>query len=398
MAKTVIGLYRDMNTAQQVVRELQNSGFRREDISLVARDPRGEPAMRKADEDVTEGAMAGAGIGAALGGIGGLLVGLGALTIPGIGPIVAAGPLATALAGAGIGAVAGGVVGALADLGVPEQDAHAYAEGVRRGGVLVAVRTTDDRSRQAADVLNRHDPVDVRREAGNWRQEGWNRFDETARPLREDELTLPIVQEELRVGKRAEERGVRVRTDVTEEPVEERVRLRDEHVDVERRRVDRPATEDDMAAFREGSFEVRETHEEPVVQKQARVVEEIHVRKDVDEREETVRDTVRRTDVHTEDMGTTRRTRDTGFDMFENDFRRHYQSNYAGGGHDYNTYRSAYLHGYTLHRESDCNGDCRWEDIERQARGDWERSNPDNAWEEFKDAVREGWDSLTGRK
>jgi hypothetical protein len=124
-------LYDDLQIAHQVVRELENNGFRREDIGLMASDVRGEysrymgdrPSEMQADA-VGENAAEGAGIGAVMGGIGGLVVGLGLLTIPGIGPVLAAGPLATALAGAGIGAAAGGLIGALTGLGVPEEQAH----------------------------------------------------------------------------------------------------------------------------------------------------------------------------------------------------------------------------------------------------------------------------------
>lgn len=410
MSKTVVGLYRDMDTAQNVVRELEDNGFRREDISLALQDERGKMRMDQAtdmDTDVTEGAVGGAGVGAVLGGAAGLVVGLGALTIPGIGPILAAGPLATALAGAGVGAVAGGIIGALVDLGVPEEDAEAYTAGIRQGHVLVTISTPDEHAQHAADIMNRHNPIDVRREAANWRTTGAAVTGETVgmgrehrewdRGRREDEHTIPVVEEELQVGKRAEQRGVRVETEVTEEPVEERIRLREERLNVERRPVDRPASESDMDAFREGSFEVTETHETPVVQKEARVVEEVHLSKDVQDREETIRDTVRRTDVRTEDMSARGDGYDMEFGRYEPEFRRHFQTRYANTGYDYNDYRSAYLHGYTLHRESDCNGDCRWEDIEPEARSDWEQMHPNNLWEEFKDAVREGWDSLTHR-
>jgi hypothetical protein len=127
--------------------------------------------------------------GAALGGLGGLLVGLGALTIPGIGPVIAAGPLATAiagLAGAGAGALAGGaaggLLGALMDMGLPEEQASYYAEGVRRGGTLVAVRASDERHDQLHATLARFDPVDLEERATTWRQEGWTRHDPNAGP------------------------------------------------------------------------------------------------------------------------------------------------------------------------------------------------------------------------
>ena len=112
------------------------------------------------------------------------------------------------------------------------------------------------------------------------------------------------MEEELQVGKRQVERGgVRVRSRVIERPVEEVVRLREERVRVERRPVNRPVTEADLRAFREGTIEVIEQAEEPVVSKQARVIEEVAVGKDVAERTETVRDTVRRTEVDVEETG-----------------------------------------------------------------------------------------------
>ncbi|HEX9117582.1 MAG TPA: general stress protein, partial [Anaerolineae bacterium] len=120
MPKIVVALYRELNTAEEVVRELVDNGFRREDIGLVAQNREGtEIASGTSPEPGGANTAAGAGAGAVLGGLAGLVVGLGALAIPGIGPIIAAGPLATALAGAGIGAVAGGLIGALTSAGVP---------------------------------------------------------------------------------------------------------------------------------------------------------------------------------------------------------------------------------------------------------------------------------------
>ncbi|HEV8718643.1 MAG TPA: general stress protein [Candidatus Binatia bacterium] len=137
MAKSVVGLFDGLTEAQAVVQDLVNHGFPRDDISIVAPHTQGEHARSAAapdDTDETSGAVIGAGTGAVLGGIAGLLVGIGVLAIPGIGPILAAGPIMAALTGAGIGALAGGLIGALTDLGVPEEEARYYAEGVRRGG------------------------------------------------------------------------------------------------------------------------------------------------------------------------------------------------------------------------------------------------------------------------
>jgi uncharacterized protein (TIGR02271 family) len=116
------------------------------------------------------------------------------------------------------------------------------------------------------------------------------------------EARLPVVEEELRVGKQeVEGGGARVTTRVEETPVEEQVPLREERVEVERRPADRPVSEADLAALQEGTVEVRERREEPVVEKQARVTGEVGIRKEVEERTEAVQDTVRRTEVDVED-------------------------------------------------------------------------------------------------
>lgn len=124
-------------------------------------------------------------------------------------------------------------------------------------------------------------------------------------PVREEtgEVVVPIVEEELRVGKQVVEgRGIRIVRHVEEVPVNEQVTLRDETVDVHRRAVDRPVTEADETTFQQGTFEVRERDEEAVVDKQARVVEEVHIKKTVEDRTETIQDTVRRTDVDVENI------------------------------------------------------------------------------------------------
>ncbi|MEO7912084.1 MAG: general stress protein, partial [Roseiflexaceae bacterium] len=146
MAKTIVGLFDDVNEAHTAVQELMDAGVDHNAISIVANDAKGEYKQYKADgSSAAEGAGAGAVGGGVLGGVLGLLVGVGALAIPGIGPVLAAGPLAAALGaagastlvGAGVGAATGGLIGGLIGLGIPEEDANMYAEGVRRGGTLV---------------------------------------------------------------------------------------------------------------------------------------------------------------------------------------------------------------------------------------------------------------------
>jgi hypothetical protein len=207
MARTVVAIYDNFQTANTAVRDLVDNGIPRDNISIIANNSRGEyeyqrPATKTTDDDTVAdetgtGAGVGAGIGAAVGGIGGLLVGLGALTIPGIGPVIAAGPLAVALStltGAGVGAVAGGVtgglLGALIGLGVPEEEAEYYTEGVRRGGILVTAQTDDYNTDMIIDILNRHNPMDINERAEMWREQGWSGFDPNAGPFTHEQQEL----------------------------------------------------------------------------------------------------------------------------------------------------------------------------------------------------------------
>src|SRR5690349_8062904 len=163
-------LYKDHDTGARVVAELERSGIPRSDISIISNNESGwfdRDRSRRIDRDAdgrddrAEGAAAGAGIGATVGGVAGLLTGLGLLAIPGIGPVVAAGWLASTAAVAVAGGATGGLIGALTQSGVGEQEAQTYAEGVRRGGTLVTVRIPDtDRARVEA-TLGRYSPMDT---------------------------------------------------------------------------------------------------------------------------------------------------------------------------------------------------------------------------------------------
>ncbi|MDQ2916086.1 MAG: hypothetical protein M3R40_02820 [Pseudomonadota bacterium] len=138
--------------------------------------------------DDASGAAAGAVTGGVVGGAAGLAASLMGLAIPGIGPIIAAGPIVATLTGAGVGAVAGGLIGGLTDMGVSKPDAEYYAESVRRGGALVAVRADDSRADRAAQIMRTHGAIDIERQAEQWRERGWTGFNEKAEPLATDEL------------------------------------------------------------------------------------------------------------------------------------------------------------------------------------------------------------------
>lgn len=205
---------------------------------------------------------------------------------------------------------------------VPDEDRHTYEEGVRRGGALLTADVDDDCVDEAVRVLEEANTVDIDDRSSQWRQSGWDYTDagaaaggasafggfsqsgssenyaETGARTGAQEEVIPIVEEQLVVGKRDVNRGgVRVRSYVSEVPVHEQIRLREERINVERRAVDQPLSGADADAFRERTVAMTATSEEAVVGKSARVVEEVVVSKSSDERVEQIDDTVRKTEV-----------------------------------------------------------------------------------------------------
>jgi hypothetical protein len=186
MNHVIAGLFDTSMDADRAVQDLIDIGVRQADISVVAQHSDGVHGRAVGDDDsVSAGASVGALSGGALGGTLGLLAGLGALTIPGIGPVLAAGPLAAALGsagagavvGAGVGAASGGLLGALIGAGIPEEEAHVYAESVRRGGTLVTVSTDGRSDASVRSILRRDGAVDVTERNTAWRRGGWRGFD-----------------------------------------------------------------------------------------------------------------------------------------------------------------------------------------------------------------------------
>jgi uncharacterized protein (TIGR02271 family) len=356
MAKTVVGLFDDRAAAQNAVRELTAEGFRGDEVSVVSKKPDGKGVeVEYVEEDghkQVEDMAKGAGTGAAIGGAAALLLSLTALSIPGIGPVLAAGPLAALIAGAGVGAAAGGLVSGLKRLGVEDDAADTYAEGLKRGGTLVTVNADDQRANLAVGVMRRVGAVEIDKRAAEWREGGWRGFvgAETLRPhvtpdadeeatrrierrsevtaehepvraqplagasrggaavddefaVPPPEIAIPVIAEELEVGKREVERGgVRVQKRVSERPVEEDVTLREERVNVDRRPADYTFHGTESEAFQESIVEIREAYEELILNKKARVVEEVVINKDVEEHTETVRETLRKTEVDVEPL------------------------------------------------------------------------------------------------
>jgi len=183
--QTLTRLYDSHVDAVDVVNKLEAAGVSHDSISIVSNNADG----REVDSDAAaEGAGTGASIGTVLGGGAGLLAGIGALAIPGVGPIVAAGWLVAALTGAGVGAAAGGLLGSLTGAGVDEADAHVHVEGVRRGGTLVTVRADDAQVARVESVLDAPTPVDIAARRNEYQAEGWTAHDTSATPYTSEQI------------------------------------------------------------------------------------------------------------------------------------------------------------------------------------------------------------------
>ncbi|MCK1385576.1 general stress protein [Bradyrhizobium sp. 21] len=195
MTTTISRLYDNYSDAERAVSRLEAAGVPHSDISIVANNSDNwyGSSTGKVDrdrdgvDDRAEGAGTGAGIGAGLGSAAGLLAGLGLLAIPGLGPVVAAGWLASTAVGAAAGAATGGIVGALTEAGMSKDDASRYAEGVRRGGTLVSARVADqDRAR--FDALLQERSVNLQDRSTAWQKSGWSGFDAASPPLSPDDI------------------------------------------------------------------------------------------------------------------------------------------------------------------------------------------------------------------
>jgi uncharacterized protein (TIGR02271 family) len=285
---TVVGLFRDATEAERSIRDLKAAGFSDSQIGVLMQDRAEERRFAMDTGTKTgEGAATGAVSGGVLGGIVGLLAGVGALAIPGIGPIIAGGALASTLAGAGIGAAAGGLIGALIGMGIPEEDARYYESGLREGGILVTVDAGANAA-QARRIL-----LDAGAEFGPAAVTAFDVEDRKRLQLREEELLA--TKERVKAGE------VRVRKDVVAEEKTIEVPVTREEAVVERHPVSgRPAAGD----IKEGEeIRVPLSEEEVRVEKRPVVKEEITVGKRRVQETETVRDTVRREEARIDETG-----------------------------------------------------------------------------------------------
>ena len=259
MRQTVFGIFDTANEAQNAVKNLLNAGFTKENVDVRAKNTSGASTTQteKTDKGDREGSF-------------------------------------------------------FSNLfGSDTNESKTYTEVARRGSVVTVHTASLEESERAAAILDEYGAIDANERAQGYRTEGTRGTTDTTAGTNKN---IPVIEEEMQVGKReVETGGVRVRSRIVERPVEEKLRLREEHVNVERNPVDRPATEADFRNFKEGETEFTEHAEVPVVNKEARVVEEVNLKKESSERKETVRDSVRRTDVDvkqsTKDKDVTRKDR-----------------------------------------------------------------------------------------
>ncbi|MBC3784171.1 YsnF/AvaK domain-containing protein [Spirosoma utsteinense] len=287
MALTVIGIFDDASDAQQAVEALVNKGFSRSNIDVSA--------GRSSDTTYSDGTGSGS-------------------TIPDR-HVNTSGTRTeefvddTKDVGSGIGNFFSSLFGGDDD----NDDNRKYSTVASQGSIVTVHATTEDEAEQAADILDEAGAVDVNERAATYGYTGSTGMGvaDTTQPVATTnaDQTIKVIREDLEVGKRTVETGgVRVRSRVVSRPVEESVRLREERVIVQRNPVSRTATAADLNAFQEGQIELTERAEVPVVSKTANVVEEISVGKEVTEREEVIRDTVRNTEVDVENLGSTDKT------------------------------------------------------------------------------------------
>ena len=282
--QTVIGFFRSVSEANQVKQALVSEGYSGGAVTVI-------------DQSESSDMGYGTGTGSGVTGLTGSNAGLtGASTSSNYGGTTTATETSTTT-GAGVGDKIKHFFSNLT--GSDEQTHSTYAQGLSRGGALVAVNVSEGEVDQVSALLRQHGATDIEDEGTTSASAGYDRTATSAT----GEQVIPIVEEELVVGKRQVERGgVRVFSRVVSEPVSESVSLHEERVMVDRRAVDRPATAADFTDA--GPIEVRATGEEAVVGKSGRVVEEIVIGKTASDRTETVSDSVRRTEVDVEPVAT----------------------------------------------------------------------------------------------
>jgi uncharacterized protein (TIGR02271 family) len=323
--RTVVGLFHDQSDAERAIQRLKNAGFSEDQIGVAIKDRQQQQELIEGTgTQAAEGATAGAIGGGVLGGVIGLLAGVGALAIPGVGPIIAGGTLASTLAGAGIGAAAGGLLGALVGMGVPEEDARHFDQGFRAGGTLVTV-DAGNRVEEARDCLY-ESGADLGSQGRGMRTSATAA--ERSPGTTQDSQRIELREEELRAEKERVQAGeVRVRKEVVTEERTLEVPVSREEVVIERT----PAAGGRASGNIEEGDEIRIPlmEEEVRVEKEPVVREEISLKKRQVQGTEQVSDTVRREEARIEQSGDARIQGETEA-WRGNERRYHHDTSYHG--------------------------------------------------------------------
>lgn len=404
---TVVGVFRDRAAAERAIDALNRSGFRDDEVGFVMRgNEHGDGA-----DDIDRGSHAGEGAVSGIlagAGIGGIIAAAASLLIPGFGPVIAGGILATVIGGAAVGAAAGGVLGALVGMGVPEDEAQYYTGELNEGRILVTVRA-GDRYQAARDILRREGAYDIE-DRGGGREErssvGTMPTTETkaATTGMRDQERMQLREEQLRPRVEQVQTGeVTVGKEVVTEHQQVDVPVRREEVVVERHPVEGRPAGGDLQPGQEIRVPVNE--ERVTVEKQPVVYEEVGIGKQTVRDTEHVSDEVRREEARIEHQGDVP-VRNTGsmggtgrsWQEMSPQYRQRWQTRFGTTGGRWEDYEPYYRYGYEMANDPRYQGR-EWRDVEPDLRRDYtswaQRSGytgDPNGWDRYNEQIRESWD------
>jgi uncharacterized protein (TIGR02271 family) len=267
---------------------------------------------------------------------------------------------------------------------VPEPDINIYLEGVRQGGTIITANVADSEVARAAEIMSGYNMINIKKRATELQKA---RTDlKLSDPAKSDNV-LEVIEEELQVGKEKVERGrMRIYNVVSEREVKKDIGLKDETLRVQRRPVSR-AVQINPDLFKERSFEMVEMDEIAKVGKTARVVEEVSLGKEVADKGETIKETLRRQDVQIEEIPAARL-----FKEYDTDFRKFYSTNLANSGASYENLLPAFHYGYDLAVREPFRSSP-WSAVEADSRKIWEEKNP-GTWDQNKAVIKYAWEKV----
>ena len=417
MARHIAGLFPDRSAAERAIRDLKDAGFDPAKIGVVMRD---KQDMQEVTEQhgtaSTEGAVAG---GLAGGTIGALLAATGALIIPGIGPFISGGILATSLAGGALGWLVGGLAG----LGIPKDEAEYYENRVQEGSALVTV-DAEGRDAEARQILLRDGAENLEEQGfgGGVSAAPGQRQMETAHmnrqpqpptttnqsarvpqparehtPQGEGQQNIQLRAEELQANKQMVQAGeVQVRKEVITEEKTIEVPVSREEVVIERHAVEHRAAEGRVGEETE-TIRVPLREEQVTVEKVPVVTEEISVGKRRVQETQHVSDTVRREEARIENQGTARRQGTGDWGTVRPRYQSAWQQKYGAQGGRWEDVEPSYRYGHEMSSNPRYQGRP-WSEVESDLQQDWGMRHRETPWERVKETVRHAWETTTGRR